>query len=185
MTGGEEFTPLLERMRRGDPGGAEGVFARVYEELRSLARQRMAAERRGHTLEATALVHEVYLRLLGGRETPWQSRAHFYAAAAEAMRHVLIDHARTRKRLKRGGDRKRVPLDVADLAANHDPQMTLDIVEAIDRLQETDDETAAVVRLRFFTGLSVAETARALDLSERTVKRAWSYARAWLFEALE
>jgi RNA polymerase sigma factor (TIGR02999 family) len=144
----------------------------------------MALERRDHTLQATALVHDAYLRLLGDSDLAWNDRAHFFHAAAEAMRRLLIEHARKRGRVKRGGDRRRVFADILDLA-EADGEETLALDDAIRRLGETDDQAAAVVRLRFFAGLSVDETALALGVSSRTVDRQWMFARAWLFRAME
>lgn len=156
----------------------------VYDELRAIAAARLRGERPDHTLQPTALVHEAYLRLLGGEGPPWNSRAHFFHAAAEAMRRILIEYARRRKRAKRGGGRVRVDLEDAHVAAWPDPDELLAVDQAIRRLDEEDSRAADVVRLRYYLGLSVEETARALDLSERTVMREWAYAKAWLREAL-
>ena len=157
----------------------------VYDELRALARSHLRRERPDHSLQATALVHEVYLRLLGGAGQPvWNDRHHFFVAAAEAMRRILIEHARARGRQKRGGERTAVELESADLAVEHDLDSVLALDDAIRRLGEQDPRAASVVRLRFFAGLSVEETADAMGLSVRTVKREWAYARAWLFDAL-
>jgi RNA polymerase sigma factor (TIGR02999 family) len=149
----------------------------------------MAQERAGHTLQATALVHEAYLRLVGGGEPQWSGRAHFYTAAAEAMRRILIEHARARGRMKRGGDShgspaRRVPLCVVDLAAELDSDAILSLDEAVRRLEMQDTELAWVVRLRFYAGLDVETTAAALGLSPATVKRRWAFARALLFQEL-
>ncbi len=180
-----EVTRILIAIEGGDSRAAAKLLPLVYEQLRAIARQRMAQERAGHTLQATALVHEAYLRLVGGQQVPWMNRAHFYLAAAEAMRRILIEHARKRDRVKRGGDRRRVPVSVADLAAEQDSEEILAVDEAVRRLEETDAQAAKVVQLRFFAGLSVDETARALDLSPRTIAREWAYARAWLHNALQ
>ncbi len=180
-----DVTRILNAIEGGDARAAEKLLPLVYEQLRAIARQRMAQERAGHTLQATALVHEAYLRLVGGQQVPWMNRAHFYMAAAEAMRRILIEHARKRDRLKRGGDRRRVPVSVADLAAEQDSEEILAVDEAVRRLEETDAQAGKVVRLRFFAGLCVDETARALDLSPRTIAREWAYARAWLHNALK
>lgn len=180
-----EVTRILVAVEGGDVRAADKLLPLVYEQLRAIATQRMAQERAGHTLQATALVHEAYLRLVGGQQVPWMNRAHFYLAAAEAMRRILIEHARKRGRLKRGGDRRRVPVSVADLAAEQDSEEILAVDEAVRRLEETDAQAGKVVRLRFFAGLSVDETARALDLSPRTIAREWAYARAWLHDALK
>ncbi len=160
----------------------EELLPLVYEQLRALAQKRLAEERIGHTLQATALVHEAYLRLAGPRDIPWQNRAHFYSAAAEAMRRILLDHAKARGRDKRGGGRGRVDLEVASLEAssgvNQPDYAALD--DAIRRLEVQDPRMGRVVHLRFYAGLSVAETALALGVSDRTVKSDWQFARAWL-----
>jgi len=158
---------LFSCAREGDSHAAAELFPLIYAELRSLARQRMANERAGHTLQATALVHEVYLKLLGDRRNPWASRKQFFFAAAEAMRQILIDHARARGGLKRGGGRNRVPLSVVDLAADEQIPEILALDEAISRLEKVSPDVAAVVRLRFYAGLSVEETAEALGISPR------------------
>jgi len=175
---------LISLAREGDPDAAGELFPLVYQQLRNLARQRMAQERAGHTLQPTALVHEVYLKLLGGNKVPFTNQKQFFFAAAEAMRQILIDHARARGGLKRGGDRKRVPLSVVDLAAEEQIPQILALDEAILRLEKVSPDVAAVVRLRFYAGLSVEETAQALGISPRTVKREWTYARAKLFREL-
>jgi RNA polymerase sigma factor (TIGR02999 family) len=163
---------------------ASKLFPLVYEQLRNLARQRMADERDGHTLQATALVHEAYLRLAGRGPANWSSRTQFFFAAAEAMRRILIDHARARGQLKRGGGNARMPLNVLDLAADEQIPQILALDEAILRLEQSSPTVAAVVRLRFYAGLSVEETAEALGISARTVKREWTYARATLHREL-
>lgn len=176
---------LLTRAASGDRAAAEGLLPLVYEQLRRAAEVQMAGERRDHTLSATALVHEAYLRLVGPREIPWQSRAHFYAAAAEAMRRVLLDHAKARARIKRGGPGRRTEsvADIADLAAC-DSEEVVRFDEVFRRLEIESPEGAAVARLRFFAGLSVEQTAAALGLSTSTVDRRWAFARAWLFREL-
>lgn len=152
----------------------------VYAQLRAIAEQRMAEEGASHTLQATALVHEAFLRINHGRRVPFQNQAHFFAAAAEAMRRILIDHARAKGAVKRGGHAAKAPLSVVDLAVEQDPGQILALDEALQRLEQAEPEVAGVVRLRFFAGLSVDETAAALGLSPRQVDRHWSYARAWL-----
>jgi RNA polymerase sigma factor (TIGR02999 family) len=166
-------------------GDAAGLLAVVYTQLRAIAARAMRSERTGHTLQATALVHEAYLKLVGPGDLPWASRVHFYGAAAEAMRRILIDHARARGAGKRGGEARRVEFSgVLDLAAADDPRRVLSFDRAFVRLEQEDAQAAAVVRLRFYAGLSVQETALALGVSDRTVDRAWSYARAWLWREL-
>ena len=162
---------------------ASELLPLLYDELRTLARHRMASENVGHTLCATALVHEAYLRLEKG-DARFANRAHFFHAAAEAMRKILIEHARRRDAVKRGGGQKRVPLNVLDLAAMPDTEQILAFDDAIQRLGQEMPQAAAVVRLRFYAGLDIDETAEALGISPRTVDREWTYARAWLFRAL-
>ncbi|MFT7643019.1 MAG: RNA polymerase sigma-70 factor (ECF subfamily) [Pirellulaceae bacterium] len=178
-------TQLLAEAASGNESAVEELLPLVYAQLRAVAQMRMASERTGHTLQATALVHEAYLKLVGPREVPWQSQAHFYSAAAEAMRRILLDYAKTRGRKKRGGDRSCVPLNVADLAEAGDSEQIMALDEALCRLEEQEPEAAKVVRMRFYAGLSVDQTAEALDLSPRTVDRRWKFARAWLFRELE
>jgi RNA polymerase sigma factor (TIGR02999 family) len=175
---------MLEAAGQGDAGASAALFTRVYDELRAIAGRQMLDERPGHTLGATALVHEVYVRLLGGVPLRVKDRAGFFHAAAEAMRRVLIEHARQRGRLKRGGQHRRIALDVAHLADETQFDEILAVDEALRRLEQQDAQSAEVVRLRFFAGLSVEETAEVLESSPRTVARDWAYARAWLFRAL-
>ena len=167
----------------------DDLFERVYGQLRALAQKQMNAERPGHTLSATALVHEAYVRLLGPRQVAWQAEAHFFFAAAEAMRRILIDHARARCTARRGGpEARRAALRLTELpdpASETDCAGFLILDETISRLEGADPQAAAVVRLRYFGGLSIEETARVLGVSEPTVKRAWAFARAWLKETLE
>ncbi len=162
----------------------ERLLPLVYDELRELARRRLQRERPDHTLQATALVHEAYIRLVGWDSRPWSDRAHFYRAAAEAMRRILIEHARGRGRAKRGGDRVRVDLEHANLSTWQDPDELLALDEALRRLKDRDPRAAEIVQLRFFAGLSVEETAKALEVSVRTVHREWKFVKAWLFRAL-
>ena len=171
----------------GDADRSTELLRLVYEQLRAIAQQRMADERAGHTLEATALVHEAYLRLVGDRPVAWANRAHFFYAAAEAMRRILIEHARARGRIKRGGGAERARVDpgsVVDLAADTNPDTILSLDAALCRLEREDAELAAIVRLRFYAGLNVEDSAAALGTSPATVKRRWAFARAWLFERL-
>jgi len=173
-------TQILGQIRAGRAQAASELLPLVYSQLRAMAQKNMNQERASHTLEATALVHEAYLRLVGEKDLGWDSRAHFFTAAAEAMRRILIEHARAKKRVKRGGERQRVPLTGLDLAAENDAEEILAVDEAFRRLETEDPDAAQVVRLRYFAGLSVAETASALGMSERSVAREWAYARAWL-----
>ncbi len=176
--GMNEATRILSEIEAGDPRAAERLLPLVYDELRRLAAARLANERVDHTLDATALVHEAYLRLVGDQH--FEGRAHFFAAAAEAMRRVLVDHSRNRARLKRGGRTSRIDLDkLTDPAsATDDDLLALD--EAIDRLAGKYPEAAEVVKLRFFAGMTLDEAAGTLGLSLRTANRQWAFARAWL-----
>jgi RNA polymerase sigma factor (TIGR02999 family) len=176
-----EVTQVLSAIERGDSAAAQQLLPLVYEELRKLAASRLARENPGITLQATALVHEAYMRLVGGDETRhFHGRGHFLAAAAEAMRRVLVDAARRRRSLRRGGDRQRLDLLDGDLAALPVDDELLDLDEALTRLQTLDAQAAEVVKLRVFAGMTVEETAAQLEISPRTAKRAWAYARAWL-----
>jgi RNA polymerase sigma factor (TIGR02999 family) len=178
-------TELLERASSGDPTAARELLPLVYEQLRASAARHMASERPGHTLQPTALVHEAFLRLVGEGHTTWDGRGHFYVAAANAMRRILIDHARKRGRQKRGGDWQRLDLDSVDLA--REPAPLEDIVsvdEAIRRLEKRDERMAKIVRLRFFAGLGVQEIAEVMGITDRTVRREWAVARAWLYREL-
>jgi RNA polymerase sigma factor (TIGR02999 family) len=179
-----EVTRILEAIGQGDPRAAPQLLPLVYEELRKLAAQRLAQEKPGQTLQATALVHEAYLRLVDTeRVQHWNSRGHFFAAAAEAMRRILIDDARRKRRPKHGGDRRRVALDEAlpQAGPRHD---VLALDEALTRLADQEPAKAEVVKLRFYAGLSLEEAAACLGISEATAKRWWAVARAWLFAAL-
>jgi RNA polymerase sigma factor (TIGR02999 family) len=177
---GRSTTELLASISGGDPHAASELLPLVYEELRRLARSRMARERPGQTLTATALVHEAYLRLVGDEDPPWQNRAHFFAAAAEAMRRILIERARRRSREKHGGGRFRVTLDDRIVGADPDADELLALHEALSRLESLDPGMATVVKLHQFAGLSLVETAAAIGSSERTVSRQFTAARAWL-----
>jgi RNA polymerase sigma factor (TIGR02999 family) len=179
-----ELTVILQRLDQGDPRAADELLPLVYEELRTLAARKMARENPGQTLQATALVHEAWLRLGGDDQQAWQSRAHFFSAAAKAMRRILIDNARRKNRQRHGGGAERVNFDGLDLAARMDDEQLLALNDALDRLSAHDEEKARVVKLRFFTGLTNEQTARVLGVSEPTVKRYWAYARAWLFREI-
>jgi RNA polymerase sigma factor (TIGR02999 family) len=181
-----EVTRLLSAVAAGRPLQFDRLLSLVYDELLLIARRRMGDERRDHTLEATALVHEAYLRLLGdaGEGLAWSCRGHFFHAAAEAMRRILIEHARAKGRLKRGGDRQRETLDAAEPTVPDDPQDLLALDAAVCRLEKMEPRAAAIVRLRFFGGLSVEDAAEATGTSPRTVKREWAFARAWLYQQL-
>ena len=182
--GPSEVTRILAAIGEGDQKASKQLLPLVYDELRSLAAQRMAREAPGQTLQATALVHEAYLRLVGGDHVAWSGRGHFFAAAAEAMRRILVERARRRGRDKHGGGWKRVPLGVAEVAADDSSVDLLALDEALRRMEKEDERMGRVVMLRFFAGLSVEDTAELLGVSPRTVKRDWTCARAWLYQQL-
>lgn len=181
-----DVTRMLYAIEEGDAKAAAELLPLVYDQLRRIAQQRMVNERAGHSLEATALVHEAYLKLVGddAASLQWANRAHFFSAAAEAMRRILVDHARARGRQKRGGGQARLSLSVATLGPEEASGEILALDDALRRLEQQDERMARIVSLRFFAGLSVDETASALDVSSRTVKREWSLARAWLYREL-
>jgi RNA polymerase sigma factor (TIGR02999 family) len=179
-----QVTQILTRLQQGDAGAADELLGVVYDELRQLAARKMAAEAPGHTLQPTALVHEAWLRLGGPDPTPWRNRAHFFGAAAEAMRRILIDHARERHAQRRGGGKECVDIGTVELAAPGSDEEVLMVHDALERLAAEDPRKAEVVKLRYFAGLTNDEIAAALDLSVATVKREWDYARAWLFAAI-
>lgn len=173
---------------RPEPVSTQTLLAQLYVQLRAEAQKQMARERANHTLTATALVHEAWLRLAGPREIPFENRPHLYAAAVEAMRHVLLDHAKARGRKKRGGEKRHQPIDLdapLDVASDDKIDDFLLVDEAIERLRAKDPRAAEIVRLRILGGLPVAETAALLGISERTVKADWAFARAWLARDLE
>jgi len=181
-------TILMQSASEGDASAAAKLLPLVYDQLRAAAQHQLATERPGHSLQATALVHDAYLKLVGPRRIPWQNRAHFYAAAAEAMRRILLDHARARSRREAGAGRAGPPrlTDIEDVAALSlaDPEQIVAVDAALRRLETEDPESAAVVRLRFYAGLSVDQTAQALNISPRSAARLWTYARAVLFQSL-
>ena len=186
-----ELTHVLAAIQAGDAHAAEQLLPLVYDELRKLAAARLAHEKPGQTLQATALVHEAYLRLVsqepgvrGQESQAWNSRGHFFAAAAEAMRRILVEQARRKKRDKHGGGLQRVDLDSqAELADDSDAGLVA-LDEALQRLEQEETVAAAVVKLRYFAGLTIEEAARSLDISVRTANRHWAYARAWLYQQL-
>ena len=176
-----EVTRILSAIEHGDPLAAEQLLPLVYDELRKLAAHRLVKEKPGQTLQATALVHEAYLRLVdAGRAQSWDSRGHFFAAAAEAMRRILLNRARDRGRLKRGRDRQRIHLDQIEVALDTPDEDLLALDEAMEALAVEDAACASLVKLRFFAGLSLREAAEALGIPRRTADRHWAYARAWL-----
>ena len=179
-----QVTHILERAQQGDRKAAEELLPLVYDELRRLAAARMAQEQAGQTLQPTALVHEAWLRLTGGEQAAFDGRGHFFAAAAEAMRRILIENARRKGRLKRGGEWERVGLEKLDVAVTADDDTLLAVHEALNKLAGVDPVGAKLIELRFFAGLSNVDAAKVLGLAERTAKRTWAYARAWLHEEL-
>jgi len=179
-----DVTGLMDRVQHGDPKAADELLPLVYEELRRLAAQKMANEAAGQTLQPTALVHEAWLRLTGEQNPQWDGRGHFFAAAAESMRRILIERARRKNALKRGGDLKPVNLDDVDVAALADGDTLLLINDALEKLEKEDSDAAQVVKLRFFAGLTNEEAGQALGVTARTAKRYWTFARAWLFQEL-
>jgi RNA polymerase sigma factor (TIGR02999 family) len=179
-----DVTRILSAIEAGDPSAAEQLLPLVYEELRRLAAGRLAAEKPGHTLQATALVHEAYLRLVGGQAGGWNSRGHFFGAAAEAMRRILVEAARKKAAVKRGGGLARKGVDPNLLAAREDDEDLLALDEALRRLAEKDPIRARLVELRHFAGLTIEESAQALGISVTTANRYWSYARAWLHQEI-
>ncbi len=181
-----KVTSILSAIEQGDVRAAEQLLPLVYDELRRLAAQRLAQEKPGQTLQATALVHEAYLRLVNtDKAQQWDSRGHFFAAAAEAMRRIVLDRARDRKRLKRGGSRRRESLDLDGFVADDAPADDLiDLDEALGRLAQIDARGAELVKLRIFAGLTLDEAAAALGVVRRTAERDWAFARAWLFRQL-
>jgi RNA polymerase sigma-70 factor, ECF subfamily len=176
----ENISPLLRDLRNGDQDAASKLTPLLYKELRRLARNYMRRERTDHTLQATALVHEAYLRLVKQPPTSWQDRSHFFGIAAHVMRQILIDHARGHVREKRGGAQKAVPLDEAFIFSPGQSAEVLRLDEALERLAKLDPRQSKIVELRFFGGVSVEEAAEFLKISPKTVKRDWSMARAWL-----
>jgi RNA polymerase sigma factor (TIGR02999 family) len=180
-----DVTRILSAIEQGDPQASEQLLPLVYEELRKLATQRLMDEKPGQTLQATALVHEAYLRLVGAQKVQrWDSRGHFFAAAAEAMRRILLNRARDKKRGKRGGERRRVDLDQIEIALDTNDAQLIALDEALTELAVEDPDAARLVNLRFFAGLTLKDAAVSLGLALRTAERQWAYARAWLYAHL-
>jgi RNA polymerase sigma factor (TIGR02999 family) len=181
-----DVTRILSAIEHGEPHAAEQLLPLVYDELRRLAAQKLARENPGQTLQATALVHEAYLRLVDVEKVQhWDSRGHFFAAAAEAMRRILVESARRKVSLKRGGGRERQSLDDADVPLQRPPEELLAVHDALDKLAETNGRAAELVKLRYFAGFTLDEAAAALGISPRTADSAWAYARAWLFSRFD
>jgi len=176
---------MLEAIGKGDTKAPAALLELVYDELRRLAASKMSRQTPGQTLQATALVHEAWLRLVGDQTRRFEDRTHFFAAAAEAMRHILIDRARRRVRMRHGQNPEKVPLEDLEIAAPARDEVLLQLNDALDELGKQSPEQAEIVKLRFFGGFTEQEIAELLDLSERSVQREWSYAKAWLFERIE
>ena len=178
-----DVTQLLSEIDAGDPKAADQLLPLVYDELRRLAAAKMAQEKPGQTLQATALVHEAWLRLVGAEEQrAWNSRGHFFGAAAEAMRRILIESARRKARLRHGGELERVPVDQIDIAAALPEDRLIQVSEALDELDREAPEAAQVVKLRYFAGLTQEQVAGAMGISLRSAERHWTWAKAWLFQ---
>ncbi len=179
------MTRILDRVQQGDPKAAEELLPLVYEELRKLAAVRMAALPPGQTLQATALVHEAWLRLAGSANKNWNGRGHFFGAAAEAIRHILVDRARHKAAQKRGGGLQHIDLDRVDVAMDADDDLILALDEALTRYALKDPQGAELIKLRFFAGMPNHQAALLLGVPERTAKRTWAFARAWLYEEIQ
>ena len=179
-----DVTRILSQIESGDPAAAGQLLPLVYDELRKLAAARLAQEKPGQTLQATALVHEAYLRLVENESQAWDSRRHFFAAAAEAMRRILVENARRKGSLKRGGEQKRLELADVDLAAPKRTEEILAVDDALDRLEQQDPAAAQLVKLRYYSGFTLPQAAEVLEISPRTADRLWVYARAWLFRQI-
>jgi RNA polymerase sigma factor (TIGR02999 family) len=180
-----DVTHILERVEQGDGKAAEELLPLVYEELRKLAAHKMAQEVAGQTLQATALVHEAWLRLVGDGHPRWQGRGHFFAAAAEAMRRILVENARRKQRLRHGGGQQRVALEEIDSVAQADADKLLQVDEALQDLAREDPVEAEVVKLRFFGGLKNEEVAEVIGVSSKTVQRYWTHAKSWLYQRIQ
>ena len=181
-----DVTQILSAIEQGDSSAAEQLLPLVYEELRKLAAQKLAQEKAGQTLQATALVHEAYLRLVEGEKSQhWNGRGHFFAAAAEAMRRILVDQARRKLSRRRGGNLQRRPIEAQEIAAPEPSVDLLAVHEALERFHEVDATAAQIVKLRYFAGLTIPQVAEALGISTSTADRSWAYARAWLHAALK
>ena len=179
-----DVTRILDAAAAGDPKAVAELLPLVYDELRKLAAARLAAEKPGQTLQPTALVHEAYLRLVGGGERAWDSRGHFFAAAAEAMRRIVVESARRKNRLKHGGGHERVEVELAELPTRLPPDDLIALDEALARLEQLDPVKARLVTLRYFAGLTIEQAAEALGISRVTAHRYWTFARAWLHQQM-
>jgi len=175
-----DVTRILNAIERGDPRATEELLPLIYDELRLLAAQKLAKEPPGQTLQATALVHEAYIRLIGAEGQNWDGHGHFFAAAAEAMRRILVENARRKRSSKRGGDRQKIGLDAVDFALEEPSEDLIALDEALTKLSDTDPRMAELVKLRYFAGLTIEQVARLQGISRRTAVDHWAYARAWL-----
>jgi RNA polymerase sigma factor (TIGR02999 family) len=181
-----DVTRILSQIEQGDPQAAEKLLPLVYDELRKLAAVKLAQEKPGQTLQATALVHEAYVRLIGGDDSPqWNSRGHFFGAAAEAMRRILVESARRKQRLRHGGDQRQIDLDSQLQIYREADENLLALDEALERLAAEEPAASTVIKLRYFAGLTIEQTAQAMHISVRTANRHWVYARAWLYKQLQ
>lgn len=180
-----EVTQILERARQGDPTAAAELLPLVYQELRKAAAYQMAGQPAGHTLQPTALVHEAWVRVTGNKDARFAGRTHFFAAAAEAMRHILIDSARRKRALRHGGNLARVDIETVEIAAQADDDELLAVHEVLDKLAAEEPQKAELAKLRYFIGMTFEEAAEALGISVATAKRHWAYARAWLYEEIQ
>ena len=185
MVDNQDVTQMLKAISAGDESAPDRLLALVYDELRRLAHGYMKNERSDHTLQATALVHEAYIQLVDWKNVSWQNRAHFFAVAAQMMRKILVDHARERNALKRGGGLRTIALDEAVSFPNHGTVDLIGLDDALLELNSFDPQQARIVELRFFGGLTIEETAHALNISDSTVKRDWQIAKAWLFNRMK
>ena len=179
-----EVTRIINAIEQGDPQATERLLPLVYEELRVLAAQKLSHEQPGQTLQATALVHEAYIRLIGSEAQDWDSRGHFFKAAAEAMRRILVDNARRKKSEKRGGKQQKVDLENLSIVVKTPPDDIVDLGEALTSLAREDPDVAELVKLRYFGGLTLEQAARVLGISRRTAGRHWNYARLWLYREM-
>jgi RNA polymerase sigma factor (TIGR02999 family) len=179
-----DVTRIFEAIEQGDTGAVDQLLPAVYQELRQLAAQKLSREAPGQTLQATALVHEAYLKLVRIKGHEWQGRTHFFAASAEAMRRILIDNARRKRRFKRGGDHEKISLDEAQAAIEAPSDDVIAVNEALGRLAETDEQKAELVKLRYFAGLTLDQAAAVLGISRTTARRHWTYAKAWLYKSI-
>ena len=180
-----DVTRILHSVESGDAKAADQLLPLVYDELRKLAAHKMVNESPGQTLQPTALVHEAWLRLVGSEQRTWQNRAHFFGAAAEAMRRILIDRARRKRAMRHGGGQKRVDVDDVEIASATPDDQLLSVNEALDKLAAQDKQKAELVKLRYFIGMTIEEAAQILGVSEPTAKRYWAYARAWLYHEIQ